>query len=145
MSRAISSEIPKESEMMNDFWKFRKDFYYPEDSDDYWNQIMESANTLSKKYNSEYMDQLLLVCVNEIEQRFMRSVPDGIVLGPGKQFENTYKMLKVQRSIARHQSQASPTSGKNTVSVCILSNLTLPPNLSSPSTASLMPTAPWPT
>ena len=97
MSRAISSEIPKESEMMNDFWKFRKDFYYPEDSDDYWNQIMESANTLSKKYNSEYMDQLLLVCVNEIEQRFMRSVPDGIVLGPGKQFENTYKMLKKAR------------------------------------------------
>lgn len=94
MGRAEGSEIPKESEMMNDFWKFRKDYYWPEDTEEYWDRIMDAADRLSKKHKSEYMDELLLICVYETEQRFMKTVPDGITLKPGRQLDNLYSRLK---------------------------------------------------
>ena len=73
MAEVTASDIPLEQTLMKEFWDFRKKFYNGEESDSYWESIVEETNKLSKKYNSIYVDNLLLSCVEDIEVRFNKS------------------------------------------------------------------------
>ena len=56
-----------------DFWSLRKQFYTPEDTDEYWSSLCNSANDLSVKYgNNPYFNSLINACVNDIDRRYRK-------------------------------------------------------------------------
>lgn len=66
-------DIEKEREIQQDVWSLRKDNYYGEDSDNFWNVLYDKVNQISEKYHSLYVDNMLIVCVEDIEARYNRS------------------------------------------------------------------------
>lgn len=81
MASIIGKDIPVESQFMKDYWRFRKEFYIPEQDDDYWRSLDEAANKLVYEYDPEviknpnkksYFKEIVLACVSEIESRFRK-------------------------------------------------------------------------
>ena len=95
MAEVSASDIPQEQTFMKDFWDFRKKFYNGEDSDDYWNSIVEETDRISKRYNSIYVDNLLLCCVEDIEVRFNKS--NGRPINELELFNHIVEVIKKGR------------------------------------------------
>jgi len=70
MASVNTSEIPVEQQFFGDLWNYRKKYYRGEDRDEFWSMLVDDANQLSKKYNNGYFDQMLIVCVDDIERRW---------------------------------------------------------------------------
>jgi len=79
MAEISTDQLQDEREKWNDLWQFRKKYYNPEDDQSYWNKLIEETNKLSEKWNSEYVDGMLVLCVDEIDKRYHET--------HGKQFE----------------------------------------------------------
>ena len=59
-----------ETPFMNDFWALRKAMGEPEDRQEYWSELMNSANSLAEKYNRDpYIVVMLLGCIEDLEKR----------------------------------------------------------------------------
>lgn len=43
----------KEFQLFGDFWTFVQKFYIPEESSEYWDDLMDCADQLSKKYQDD--------------------------------------------------------------------------------------------
>lgn len=57
--------------MFMDYWKLVQDFWIPEKSDDYWNDLVKKENELYAKYNnSEYLRDMLRAFSKEVERRY---------------------------------------------------------------------------
>ena len=63
-------EYEVEIQFHTDLWNFRKKYYHGEDRNGFWEELINSFEALHKKYGNSYFDQLLLVCVNDIERRW---------------------------------------------------------------------------
>lgn len=81
MASVLGKEIPKESQFMTEYWRFRKQFYIPEDNDEYWNELVNAADSLMHKYDPEliknpnkksHYKNIVLSCVDEIETRYRK-------------------------------------------------------------------------
>lgn len=46
---------------ITDFWMLNKRFWEPKEDDQFWRDLLTQINELSKKYNSNYCNALLLV------------------------------------------------------------------------------------
>lgn len=74
-------QMPREAEFMTDLWKFRKQFYNGEDSDDFWILLVGDADVdgaaqvLMAKYDhNEYFDECVRACVADIERRWQNEL-----------------------------------------------------------------------
>ena len=73
MASVERKDIEQEAEFMSDFWKFRKKYYIPEKSDEYWEALCSAADDLAVKYGyNPYFNNLINVCVNEIDRRYRK-------------------------------------------------------------------------
>ena len=73
MASVERKDIEQEAEFMSDFWKFRKKYYIPEGSDEYWESLCNASDNLAVKYgNNPYFNNLINVCVNEIDRRYRK-------------------------------------------------------------------------
>lgn len=71
MSEVLGKDIPIEQQFMTDFWKFRKKYYIPENSDSYWVNLCMDADKICEKYNrNKYFESLVLACVKDFEERY---------------------------------------------------------------------------
>ena len=70
MGSVTVDEIPDEQRFMAELWAFRKKFYYGEDRDSFWSELIDTAEVLSQKYKNRYLDQLLIVCADDIDRRY---------------------------------------------------------------------------
>lgn len=71
MASIQAKEIPEESRFMTDFWNFRKKFYLPESTDEYWQELVNAADDLSQKYgNKKYYRDLIIACCTDIDKRY---------------------------------------------------------------------------
>ena len=68
--KAGKEEFANEIAINKDIMSFRKAFYIPEDSEEYWAELDKAADALHKKYNCLFVDQLILVNVDDIERRW---------------------------------------------------------------------------
>ena len=100
MASVEANQIPEEKTFMSDFWDFRKKYYQPEESDDYWTELDNAANKLSKKYEdteiSDYVDQMIIVCVFEIAERWKKQTGSKYV--SKDILTQTYNRLKRKES-----------------------------------------------
>lgn len=71
MSEVLAKDIPEEQQFMKDYWIFRKQYYNPEDSDDYWSKVCSSADNLYNKYGEkEYFKKIILACLDDLDKRY---------------------------------------------------------------------------
>ena len=87
-------ELKRIHDCINDAWKFVKTYGQPDGSDDFWERLTQEVENLVELHNEEFMDELLLLCVYDIEQRYNRSVGEGVILEPGRQLDNLYSRLR---------------------------------------------------
>ena len=66
---AEKNEFELEILMHKEILSFRKAYYNPEDSEEFWQSVIDGAEKLHRKYNNRYLDQLILVCVDDIDER----------------------------------------------------------------------------
>jgi len=97
MASVQASEIPQEQSFMGEYWNFRKQFYYGEESDEYWEALVAETDRLSKKYKSVYVDNILIICVNDIEIRYKKF--KGKSVSELKTFDLLVEMLRKDRKI----------------------------------------------
>jgi len=71
--KIVKDDLEKEKAIQQELWNFRKNFYYGEESEAFWQSIINESDTISRKYNSLYVDNMLLVCVEDIEARLHKS------------------------------------------------------------------------
>lgn len=72
MASVTSKDIPLEFQMFGELFNLRKEFYIPEDNDEYWAKVMDSFDTLYEKYPTNYCSDLALVTVKDLENRYKR-------------------------------------------------------------------------
>ena len=53
------------ADIMTDFWEFQKTWINTRD----WSGLVQASNVLHEKYHNDYLDQLILVCADDIERR----------------------------------------------------------------------------
>lgn len=83
-------------QMFTDIWRFFKKYAYVYDrkNKNYWLELIRETDELSAKYNSKLMDQLILVCVDDIDRRYMASINKPWKSDP---LEQVYERLKRNR------------------------------------------------
>lgn len=86
--------IDEERVFMRDFWNFRKKYYDPKDDNEYWSNLIDEANALGAKYNSKYLNALIIVCIDDIESRYSKSSYDHKVNTLEKTYERLRKKLQ---------------------------------------------------
>lgn len=63
-------ELTAERAIQTDIWLLRKKYYKGEHKDEeFWTMLCEEAEELHKKYNSVYVDQMIFVCIEDIDRR----------------------------------------------------------------------------
>lgn len=64
-------ELMKRYEVIADCWKFLKEHCRIEDSDDYWQKVVDESNKLYEKYGeTEFAKEQFLSVVNELDRYF---------------------------------------------------------------------------
>ena len=67
--RIDTEHLKLEKEIMTDYWSFRREWYNLENTDEYLSGLNQASNALHEKYRNDYLDQLILVCADDIERR----------------------------------------------------------------------------
>lgn len=69
--RATNSEIKATSQIWTDVWNLWKKYYHPEKSEEFWSDLVDEADAIGTKYkDNDFVNALLLACVNDIERRY---------------------------------------------------------------------------
>ena len=59
----------EEYEMFRDFWKILEENWGVEDSEEYWDKVIEDTKAFYGKYETEFAKKLALSLINELERR----------------------------------------------------------------------------
>ena len=70
MMKGNFSKGTKEYQFMADFYTFCRDYYEPEQKDEYWKKLVEEATALCNKYdNMDFAVGLVMGFINYTEKR----------------------------------------------------------------------------
>lgn len=59
----------EEFEMFRDYWKMLEGNWGIEDSEAYWNKVIEDTDAFYRKYETEFSKELALALINELERK----------------------------------------------------------------------------
>lgn len=59
----------EEFEMFRDYWKMLEENWGVEDSEAYWNKVIEDTDAFYRKYETEFSKELVLALINELERK----------------------------------------------------------------------------
>lgn len=59
----------EEFEMFRDYWKMLEENLGVEDSEAYWNKVIEDTDAFYRKYETEFSKELALALINELERK----------------------------------------------------------------------------
>lgn len=59
----------EEFEMFRDYWKMLEENWGVEDSEVYWNKVIEDTDAFYRKYKTEFSKELALALITELERR----------------------------------------------------------------------------
>ena len=69
MASVTKNDIPQEANMMTDLWNLIKEFYIPEDTEEYWLDLNEKCNQIYKDCPSRLTFHLLYGFRNYLEEK----------------------------------------------------------------------------
>ena len=55
--------------MFMDYWALCQKYWEPEESDSYWENLIDATDDFYKKYNTDFAKSLALTLVNELERK----------------------------------------------------------------------------
>ena len=55
--------------MFRDYWKMLEENWGVEDSEAYWNKVIEDTDAFYRKYETEFSKELALPLINELERK----------------------------------------------------------------------------
>lgn len=71
MASVTAKEIPEEQKFFTELWNLRKKYYIPEDSDEYWNSVVNDFTELKDKYRGVSISyRIILLIINDLELRY---------------------------------------------------------------------------
>ena len=59
----------EEFEMFRDYWKMLEENWGVEDSEAYWNKVIEDTKAFYGRYKTEFSKELALTLINELERK----------------------------------------------------------------------------
>lgn len=59
----------EEFEMFRDYWKMLEENWGVEDTEIYWNKVIEDTKAFYGRYQTEFSKELALTLINELERR----------------------------------------------------------------------------
>ena len=68
MAKADFKRGTEEFMMFGDFYNLFKEFWFPEDTDEYWEELIEESEKFYKKYGSVYAKHLALAILGALEE-----------------------------------------------------------------------------
>ena len=71
MAGVKKKDIPNEAEMFVMLWELTKDFWIPEDTDEYYRQFNERTNEIVKETHSELGKVLILALSEFLDKKFV--------------------------------------------------------------------------
>lgn len=71
MAGVKKKDIPNEAEMFVMLWELTKDFWLPEDTDEYYRQFNKRANEIVNKTHSELGKVLILALSEFLDKKFV--------------------------------------------------------------------------
>ena len=69
MSEIKLQKGTEEFEMFRDYWKMLEENWGVEDSEAYWNNVIEDTDAFYGKYETEFSKELALALINELERK----------------------------------------------------------------------------
>ncbi len=71
MASVTAKEIPEEQKFFTELWNLRKKYYIPEDSDEYWNSVVNEFTELKYKYRGVSISyRIILLIIDDLELRY---------------------------------------------------------------------------
>lgn len=70
MASAKKADIPEIASFMTDIWAFMKAFWIPEDDDGYWDDVIDGAGELGKRYQHDFCEAGICFVVDYLEWRY---------------------------------------------------------------------------
>lgn len=59
-------------ELFNDYWQLIQEYWQIENNDQYWSDLVNDSDVISKKYKSSFADKLIQTFLKEQEERFRK-------------------------------------------------------------------------
>lgn len=72
MAGVMKKDIPQISEFMQDFWMLIKEYWIPENTDTYWETLINDCQRLSQKHTDSFVEDMLIAFVNNREKEGKR-------------------------------------------------------------------------
>ncbi len=71
MASVTAKDIPEEQKFFTELWNLRKKYYIPEDSDEYWNSVVNDFTELKDKYRGVSISyRIILLIIDDLELRY---------------------------------------------------------------------------
>lgn len=71
MASAKAADIPNEQKMWTDVWNWRKKYYYPEKSEEYWKNFINDGVYLGEKYG-KLCQNIVIAILDETKGRWKK-------------------------------------------------------------------------
>ena len=91
MAGVKKKDIPNEAEMFVMLWELTKDFWIPEDTDEYYRQFNERANEIVNKTHSELGKYLIITLSEYFDKKFTAQSGEIRELKEGERNEKSTK------------------------------------------------------
>ena len=71
--KKIIKKTDEEFVILQEFWKILQDFYEPENTDEYWDKLLEVTIKFEREHpNNLLCEQLILLILNYLEKKFKK-------------------------------------------------------------------------
>ena len=66
---ATNEQMKTEISFFGEVWTFFKKYYYVENTDEFWESVIEKATAINQKYRCPLCKDLILAVLNELERK----------------------------------------------------------------------------
>ena len=71
--KKVIKKTDEEFAILQEFWKILQDFYEPEDTDEYWNKLLDTTIKFERDHPDNLLCmQLILLILNYLEKKFKK-------------------------------------------------------------------------
>lgn len=97
MAQITQEQFRKEKDIQAAVWNYRKKYYNPEATSEYWREMMEEGERLGRDLDNDYATALILICIDEFERRYRMEHKEWFAYLPDNIAEATYRRIKKTR------------------------------------------------
>lgn len=78
MATVKNSDIPEVFQFMSEFWPLIKDHWIVENTDEYWNGVIERTSQLGRKYNHDFCYLQIRAFMDYLTEEYKKKFRGGL-------------------------------------------------------------------